>query len=168
MRVQVIGAGSWGLALARRLALNGHAVRLWCREEDGPDQLRDTRSSPYYLPGVLLPETVEVHRDVDPDAEMAVLAVPSHAMRAVTEAREAAEATCGLNDLTPRELEVLGLLARGYTNKEIAAELVITTNTVKRHLKAIFGKLEVHTRSGAAAKAVRAGLAAAGPDGMTP
>ncbi len=58
-----------------------------------------------------------------------------------------------LDSLTEREREVFDLLASGMTNKEIADALVITTNTVKRHLKAIFGKLEVHTRSAAAAKA---------------
>ena len=60
--------------------------------------------------------------------------------------------------LTGREREVLELLARGLTNKEIAEALVITTNTVKRHLKAIFDKLEVHTRSAAAARAIGAGV----------
>ena len=59
-----------------------------------------------------------------------------------------------LDRLTDREREVFDLMARGMTNKEIADSLVITTNTVKRHLKAIFEKLEVHTRSAAAAKAV--------------
>ena len=44
------------------------------------------------------------------------------------------------------------------TNKEIAETLVITTNTVKRHLKAVFEKLDVHTRSAAAAKAINAGI----------
>lgn len=86
MNIQVVGAGGWGLALARRLALNGHAVRLWCREEDDPDRLRATREDPRLLPGVLLPESVEVARDTDPAAEMAVLAVPSHALRAVAAA----------------------------------------------------------------------------------
>ena len=81
MNIQVIGAGGWGLALTRRLALNGHAVRLWCREEDNPDALRDTRESPALLPGVLLPESVEIVRDIDPDADLAVYAVPSHVMR---------------------------------------------------------------------------------------
>ena len=83
MTIQVIGAGSWGLALARLLEGNGHDVHLWCREEDGPDQLRDTRLSPCYLPGVRLPEHIRVSRDLHPDPDMAVLAVPSHAMGAV-------------------------------------------------------------------------------------
>ena len=59
-----------------------------------------------------------------------------------------------LDCLTVREREVFDLMAKGMTNKEIAEALVITTNTVKRHLKAIFEKLEVHTRSAATAKAV--------------
>jgi RNA polymerase sigma factor (sigma-70 family) len=59
-----------------------------------------------------------------------------------------------LDSLTEREREIFDLLAKGMTNKQIADALVITTNTVKRHLKAIFTKLEVHTRSAAAAKAV--------------
>ncbi len=57
-----------------------------------------------------------------------------------------------LNALTTREREVLDLLAQGLTNKEIAEKLFITTNTVKRHLKAVFEKLDVHTRSAATAK----------------
>ena len=86
MRVQLIGAGSWGLALARVLAQNGHDVRIWCREEDGPGQLQETRESPVFLPGIKLPPSVEVSSDVDYDAEIAVFAVPSHVMRAAAEA----------------------------------------------------------------------------------
>jgi len=81
MNLQVVGAGGWGLALTRRLALNGHAVRLWCREEDHPEALRETRESPALLPGVLLPESVDVVRDIDPEVDLAVYAVPSHVMR---------------------------------------------------------------------------------------
>jgi len=56
--------------------------------------------------------------------------------------------------LTERERQVLELVGKGMTNKEIAEKLVISTNTVKRHLKAIFEKLNIHTRSAAAAKSV--------------
>ena len=83
MYVQVIGAGSWGLALARKLALNDHRVLLWCREEDHPSALRETRENKAFLPGVLLPDAVEVVGHVDPEVEMAVFAVPSHVMRAM-------------------------------------------------------------------------------------
>jgi DNA-binding NarL/FixJ family response regulator len=76
----------------------------------------------------------------------------------LAEARAAAEAGSALDALTAREREVLELLAQGMTNKEMAEKLVITTNTVKRHLKSIFQKLDVHTRSAAAAVAVGAGV----------
>jgi DNA-binding NarL/FixJ family response regulator len=59
-----------------------------------------------------------------------------------------------LDLMTDREREVYDLLAKGLTNKEIGVALVITTNTVKRHIKSIFEKLGVHTRSAATAKAI--------------
>jgi DNA-binding NarL/FixJ family response regulator len=78
----------------------------------------------------------------------------------VAEARAAGRPDRALACLTGREREVLELVVRGLSNKEIAEALVITANTVKRHLKAIFEKLEVHTRAAAAAKAVDAGMPA--------
>ena len=72
--------------------------------------------------------------------------------RVIAETRQAHQSQSELSALTDREREVLDLLAQGLTNKEIAEKLVITTNTVKRHLKAIFEKLNVHTRSAATAK----------------
>ena len=73
-------------------------------------------------------------------------------LRLVSEARLSGKNLSELERLTEREREVFDLMARGMTNKEIAESLVITTNTVKRHLKAIFEKLEVHTRAAATAK----------------
>jgi RNA polymerase sigma factor (sigma-70 family) len=72
--------------------------------------------------------------------------------RAIEETKQKYHSQSELSTLTEREREVLDLLAQGLTNKEIAEKLVITTNTVKRHLKAIFEKLNVHTRSAATAK----------------
>ena len=71
----------------------------------------------------------------------------------VQESRSQKHEESELDSLTEREREVFNLVAMGLTNKEIAEKLVITTNTVKRHLKAIFEKLNVHTRSAAASKA---------------
>ncbi len=62
-------------------------------------------------------------------------------------------------DLSPRELEVLQLVARGLDNGEIAAELSISPRTAKNHVSSILAKLEVPNRIQAATYAVRAGLA---------
>jgi LuxR family transcriptional regulator, maltose regulon positive regulatory protein len=55
--------------------------------------------------------------------------------------------------LCQRELEVLHLIVEGATNQEIAHELVLTVNTVKRHISNIFGKLVVRNRAEAIARA---------------
>jgi DNA-binding NarL/FixJ family response regulator len=60
--------------------------------------------------------------------------------------------------LTTRELEVLALLARGKSNKEIAAKLFISEATVKGHLRNIFAKLNVLSRTEATSTALRRGL----------
>ncbi len=61
-------------------------------------------------------------------------------------------------DLSPREGEVLQLVAQGATNKEIAESLFISENTVKTHLKSSMEKLHLANRSQAAAYAVKRGL----------
>jgi LuxR family maltose regulon positive regulatory protein len=58
-----------------------------------------------------------------------------------------------IDDLSQRELEVLRLIVEGATNQEIARELVLTVNTVKRHISNIFGKLHVSNRAQAIARA---------------
>jgi len=62
------------------------------------------------------------------------------------------------SDLTKRELEVLGLLAEGLSQKEIVATLVISSKTVAAHIQHILGKLGVHSRAQAVAHAYRRGL----------
>jgi DNA-binding NarL/FixJ family response regulator len=79
-------------------------------------------------------------------------------LRTVREAIETASSDRVLDALTPRETEVLGLLAQGMTNKGIAEALVISVNTVKRHLGSIYDKLDVHSRAAATAVAVTGGL----------
>ena len=60
--------------------------------------------------------------------------------------------------LTDREVEVLRLVARGNSNPQIAAELCITVNTVKSHLKSILAKLKLDNRTQVAAYAAQSGL----------
>ena len=56
--------------------------------------------------------------------------------------------------MTLRELDVLRLLADGLTTKEIAARLSVSTNTVQTHLRSIYGKLDVPSRTAAARYAI--------------
>ncbi len=60
--------------------------------------------------------------------------------------------------LSPREQEVLQLLVRGRSNKEIGAQLFISEETVKSHLKTLFAKLKVRDRTDAVISAVRHGI----------
>ena len=61
-------------------------------------------------------------------------------------------------ELTPRELEVLGLIAQGANNSQIAEKLVITGKTVRNHITSIFSKLQVADRAAAIIRAREAGL----------
>lgn len=60
--------------------------------------------------------------------------------------------------ITPREREILGLIAGGKANKEIAAQLEVSEDTVKRHVSHILEKLDVNDRAQATAEAIRRGI----------
>ena len=96
----------------------------------------------------------------------ATLAALGQADRAGDEAAGAANALRELGgaaeadttSVTPREREVLALLAEGLTNRQIAERLVVSEHTVHRHVTNILRKLDLPTRAAAAAHAVRAGI----------
>ena len=79
-KISVIGAGSWGTALSVLLYNNGHEVTLWSVLEDEVKMLREKREHESKLPGVKLPEDMEITTDLEKclkDPVVAVLAVPS-------------------------------------------------------------------------------------------
>jgi len=83
-RAAVLGAGSWGTALAKVLADNGFETRLWGRDRALVEAINTTRENPRYLPGIALPAGVTAHAhlaDVLADASVVTLVVPSHALR---------------------------------------------------------------------------------------
>jgi DNA-binding NarL/FixJ family response regulator len=80
---------------------------------------------------------------------------------AMAEARQAARAFASASPvpypagLTEREVEVLSLVAEGLKDQEIAEQLVVSPRTIHAHLRSIYDKLEVHTRTAAAREAVQ-------------
>jgi LuxR family transcriptional regulator, maltose regulon positive regulatory protein len=84
------------------------------------------------------------------DAEAATAVRALRELGAVPDARDAS--------VTPREREVLALLAEGLTNRQIASRLVVSEHTVHRHVTNILRKLDLPSRAAVAAHAVRAGL----------
>jgi len=95
------------------------------------------------------------------DGEVALVGTAEDADLVVSErvvATAAPGAVAQVGALTARELEVLRLVARGLSNKEIAADLRITTHTVKYHLAAVLEKLGVRSRTEAVSLGVRKGL----------
>ena len=107
----VIGAGSWGTALARVLAKNGNQVTVWSIMEDEIAMLKEKREHETKLPGVILPENINFTTDLKEAVEgkeMLVLAVPSPFTRStaksmapfVTEGQFIVNVAKGIEDVT--------------------------------------------------------------------
>ena len=83
-RIAVIGAGNWGTALAVMAARKGHDVLLWSRNADVVASINTSRLNVNYLPGCIIPESVDATTDVAvalDNAELVILASPSHVTR---------------------------------------------------------------------------------------
>jgi glycerol-3-phosphate dehydrogenase (NAD(P)+) len=82
--IGVVGAGSWGTALASLLASKDYRVTLWSRGSEVADLVNQKHENPVYLPGVPLPENLAATTDMRAAVESAglvLMVVPSHAMR---------------------------------------------------------------------------------------
>ena len=130
MMIAVIGAGSWGSALAVHLGRVGHAVRLWVREAELLELMAQRRDNPWFLPGIGLPPSVRPTATLDEAlerAELAVIAVPSEFFGGVVKSAAPAfppggpivSATKGLDPL--RHLRMTELLAEVCPRAVVAA-----------------------------------------------
>jgi len=84
MKIGVVGGGSWGTALSIVLAKKGYNVDLWVRNKEKQRIMSSTRENIDYLPGVILPNNVNVTADLSEtinDSKIILLAVPTHAVR---------------------------------------------------------------------------------------
>lgn len=85
-RIAVLGAGSWGTALAVLLSEKGYHVRLWARDTSQWETMVKTGENTKYLPGVMLPPNLMIHHDLRETLtghNIVLLAVPSHSVREV-------------------------------------------------------------------------------------
>src|SRR4249919_1867064 len=114
--IGVIGAGGWGIALASMLADKGEPTTLWCHGAENYRELTEHRESRSYLPGIVLPSSIQVTRSLDSAASGKVLvicAVPSHAAPAVMAQAAAYVAPesiilCGTKGLVEESLKTMG------------------------------------------------------------
>ncbi len=86
MKIAVIGAGSWGTALALLMADVGHDVRMWVYEEDGSQDILDKRENTIYLPGFPFPDNLVPHHSMAAcleAAELVVTVVPTQVYRSL-------------------------------------------------------------------------------------
>jgi DNA-binding NarL/FixJ family response regulator len=148
-----------GIEAARRIRLAQPTVRvlMLTESEDEDDLFGALRAGAtgYLLKEVAIDEIADAIRSV---ANGQALVSPSMTTKLLSEfnamSRRLEEEHDGRR-LTDRELEVLRLIARGMSNKDIGTELVISENTVRNHVRNILEKLQVRSRVEAAMYAVR-------------
>ena len=86
-RIGVVGAGSWGTALANLLAEKGYNIKLWVFEKDIKEQIEKTRENKIFLPGFTLSENLTVSNNLDEvvaEKDLVLVVVPSHVIRETT------------------------------------------------------------------------------------
>jgi DNA-binding NarL/FixJ family response regulator len=139
--------------------LPGTAVLALSAYDDDPYvfALLEAGAAGYLLKNVRGSQLIEAVRAVREGESVIDHALQQKVLRRAAGRSEAGPAPPA-EHLTPREVEVLRLAARGLSNKEIAQRLVISTRTVQVHLANVFQKLEVGSRTEAVLHAMRAGI----------
>ena len=184
--VAAVAEGSEGLELAEELQPDIILLDLRMPDMSGLEVLQEVKERDIKIPVVMLTTSNEEQdlvealrngaqgyllKDMEPDELVSALRDIEKGKNVVAQgltdvlARmvqgdpvEEEQKESPFSELTPRELEILCLLADGQSNKVIARNLGISDGTVKLHVKAILRKLEVHSRVEAAVIAVEQGL----------
>ena len=84
VKIGVVGAGSWGTALANLLALKGFKIDLWVFEKEVKDQIESYRENKVFLPGISLSDQIYPSNDIEAvvkEKDLVLIVVPSHVMR---------------------------------------------------------------------------------------
>jgi NarL family two-component system response regulator LiaR len=153
-----------GIGALRRLRETAPAARVIVLTSFGEDERLFTAlragASGYLLKDVEPAELVRSIRTVHGGGAPLSPAVAARVVEELASGGGAGRAAA--DDLTPRELEVLCLIARGQSNKRIALELGVAEKTVKTHVSHVLAKLGLSDRTQAALYAVREGLVSQG------
>jgi len=123
-KVSVLGAGSWGIALALVLEHNGHEVTLWEFRPDAADQINKTRDAKEFLPGIKIPSTIQVENNLETavvDKDIIVWAVPSHVVRQVA---------TQVNDMPVKTKPVVVNVAKGVENESLLRMSQVLQQTI--------------------------------------
>jgi glycerol-3-phosphate dehydrogenase (NAD(P)+) len=114
--IGIIGAGGWGIALAKLLSDKGEQVTLWCHGAESYRELLENRESRTYLAGILLPSSIKFTRSIGTAVtgkSLIICAVPSHTVRGVMASASSyvssqATVLCGTKGLEEESLKTMG------------------------------------------------------------
>lgn len=133
--ISVIGAGAWGTALAHLLATKGFNIRLWAHEPEVVEVIQGTRENSWYLPGVVLPNSIQATNslsDAVQNTELLVLAVPSHSMSTVISdlrplLRQVIPITIATKGIEEGTLQLMSQVVEGHLPQQWHTSLTVLT-----------------------------------------
>jgi len=151
-----------GIEATRRLAAGDRSPRVLILTtfdlDDYVYEALRAGASGFLLKDVRASDLCQAVRTVAAGEALLSPAITRRLIESYTRRPPAAAQPAALAELTPRELEVLRLVARGLSNAAIARELVVGDATVKTHVARIFSKLDLHDRAQAVVLAYESGL----------